>query len=50
MAATPKRKLSSGRQGRRRTQVKLIEHKLIVCKKCGSMKRAHFICPVCGAD
>lgn len=50
MAATPKRKLSSGRQGRRRTQVKLIENKLIVCKKCGNMKRSHFACPVCHAD
>lgn len=47
MAATPKRKSSTGRQGRRRSQVKLTETKLIVCKKCGNLKRPHFLCPVC---
>lgn len=50
MAATPKRKHSTGRQGRRRSQIKLIEPAMIVCKKCGNLKRPHYLCPVCKAS
>ncbi|HBC45078.1 TPA: 50S ribosomal protein L32 [Candidatus Collierbacteria bacterium] len=47
MAATPKRKISTARQGKRRSQIHLIEPKMIACKKCGNLKRGHFLCPAC---
>lgn len=47
MAGTPKRKISTARQGKRRSQIKLKEPKLIACKKCGNLKKNHFLCPVC---
>ncbi len=49
MAATPKRKLSTARQGARRSQIRLAEPKMIACKKCGNLKKSHFACPVCKA-
>ncbi|MBI2325993.1 50S ribosomal protein L32 [Candidatus Collierbacteria bacterium] len=47
MAATPKRKLSTRRQGKRRSQIKLEAKKYLTCKNCGKPKLAHFLCQNC---
>jgi large subunit ribosomal protein L32 len=48
MAATPKRKGTSGRRDRRRSQQILHKPGLSTCPKCKQMKRPHFKCPSCG--
>ncbi|MBI1872162.1 50S ribosomal protein L32 [Candidatus Collierbacteria bacterium] len=47
MAATPKRKHSTARQGKRRSQIRAKAQKYVACKNCGKLKIAHFICPHC---
>ncbi|MEK7064806.1 MAG: 50S ribosomal protein L32 [Patescibacteria group bacterium] len=47
MAATPKRKPSTRRQGKRRSQIKVSAKKSVVCKNCGKLKLSHFVCPAC---
>ncbi|MCK9369064.1 50S ribosomal protein L32 [Candidatus Dojkabacteria bacterium] len=48
MAALPKRKCSSGRRDRRRSQQTLNSPALSVCPKCNKAKRPHFVCGYCG--
>lgn len=48
MAALPKRKSSSGRRNRRRSQHALVTPAISVCPKCKKTKRAHFVCSYCG--
>ncbi len=48
MAALPKRKPSSHRQGRRRRTQKISLPKLVTCPKCGHKKLPHLPCPHCG--
>jgi large subunit ribosomal protein L32 len=49
MGALPKRKPSTRRQGKRRSQIKLKLKNLSLCPHCGSEKLSHQICPQCGA-
>jgi large subunit ribosomal protein L32 len=48
MGALPKRKLTKGRQGNRRSQQFLTMPTLEVCPQCKSVKRAHQVCHECG--
>ncbi len=48
MTALPKRRISSGRKRRRRSQDKLNTPAYTTCIKCGETKRPHFKCPKCG--
>ncbi|MBI3954543.1 50S ribosomal protein L32 [Candidatus Collierbacteria bacterium] len=47
MAGTPKRKISTARQGKRRSQIKLKLGLFIRCSNCGKPKLNHFRCPHC---
>ncbi|RKJ39017.1 50S ribosomal protein L32 [Acutalibacter sp. 1XD8-33] len=47
--AVPKRKLSSARKNKRRSNVwKLQVPALTKCSQCGSYKAPHRVCPTCG--
>lgn len=47
--AVPKRKLSSARKNKRRSNVwKLQAPALTKCSQCGSFKSPHRVCPTCG--
>lgn len=47
--AVPKRKLSSARKNKRRSNVwKLQAPALTRCSQCGSFKSPHRVCPTCG--
>ena len=46
--ATPKRKTSTARRDKRRTHWKIEMPALATCDPCGSAKRPHRVCPVCG--
>ncbi len=47
--AVPKRKVSSARQNKRRSNVwKLQAPALTKCAQCGSYKAPHRVCPTCG--
>ena len=47
--AVPKRKLSSARKNKRRSNVwKLQAPALTRCSECGSYKAPHRVCPTCG--
>lgn len=47
--AVPKRKLSSARKNKRRSNVwKLQAPALTKCSECGSYKAPHRVCPTCG--
>lgn len=48
MTPQPKRKHSSGRRDRRRSQDALKALNLVACPNCGEMRRPHTICPSCG--
>lgn len=48
MGALPKRKISTGRKGRRRAAIKLKLPTLVPCPECGQLKRPHIACPNCG--
>jgi len=48
MGALPKRRISSGRKGRRRSAIKLKLPTLTPCPNCGQPKRPHVACPNCG--
>jgi len=49
MGALPKRRISTGRKGRRRSAIKLKLPALVPCPDCGQPKRPHVVCPNCGA-
>lgn len=47
--AVPKRRVSSARRDKRRSNVwKMDPPTLETCKNCGELKRAHRLCPACG--
>jgi large subunit ribosomal protein L32 len=46
--ATPKRRLTSSRQGKRRGNLKLAMPKTQKCPKCGKDALLHTACPHCG--
>ncbi len=48
MGALPKRRISTGRKGRRRTAIKLKLPGLVACANCGQPKKSHQVCPSCG--
>ncbi|KPJ70676.1 50S ribosomal protein L32 [Microgenomates bacterium DG_75] len=48
MGALPKRRISTGRKGRRRATRKLKVPKLVPCANCGQPKKPHQACPYCG--
>jgi len=48
MGALPKRKISTGRKGRRRSAIKLKLPTLVPCPHCGQPKQPHLACQNCG--
>ncbi|HEY85672.1 MAG TPA: 50S ribosomal protein L32 [Chloroflexi bacterium] len=49
MGALPKRRISSTRQARKRAHYLRIKMPhLLRCPQCGSLRRAHSVCPTCG--
>ena len=47
--AVPKRRVSSTRRGKRRSNVwRMDAPELVKCSQCGELKRPHRICPECG--
>jgi large subunit ribosomal protein L32 len=48
MVPQPKRKTSSGRRDRRRSQDTLEGPNLVACSNCGEMRLPHHVCPNCG--
>ncbi|MFH1561335.1 MAG: 50S ribosomal protein L32 [Patescibacteria group bacterium] len=48
MAAVPKTKPSSHRQGKRRASHKLSLPEVGKCQHCGADKKPHYLCPSCG--
>lgn len=47
--AVPKRRVSKARRDKRRSSVwKMNAPELATCSQCGSLKRAHRVCPDCG--
>ncbi len=44
----PKKKSTTTRRDKRRTNQKLSEPALSTCEHCGSKKMPHVVCPVCG--
>ena len=49
MAPLPKRKISRGRQHRRRSHMALGRPKLVACPQCHELRFPHHICPSCGS-
>lgn len=48
MTPLPKRRLSSGRQGKRRKAITLPKTTLVNCENCKNLKIPHQICGNCG--
>jgi len=48
MGALPKKKISRGRQGKRRKNINLKVAKLALCPNCHQPKKPHRACPNCG--
>lgn len=48
MAALPKRRQSTRRQGKRRAAIKVKPIALYPCPNCGQSKPSHQVCPHCG--
>ena len=48
MGALPKRKISKGRRGSRRSHWKLRVRQLVTCPQCGAPVRPHHVCLECG--
>ncbi len=49
MAPLPKRKISKGRQHRRRNHLALTRPNLVSCPQCHALRSPHRICPSCGS-
>ncbi|MBL7158925.1 50S ribosomal protein L32 [Candidatus Microgenomates bacterium] len=48
MGAVPKRRISKGRQGRRRGAIKIKALTMVDCSNCSQKKRPHQACSSCG--
>ncbi len=48
MTPLPKRRMSSGRSGKRRKQIVLEKLTLVECDNCKSLKLPHQVCGNCG--
>lgn len=48
MAGQPKKRISSARQGERRSHLALKTLNLVACPQCRTPKRPHVVCPHCG--
>ena len=48
MAALPKKKMTSGRKGNRRSHIRAQVPTLVPCSRCRLPKPAHQVCPSCG--
>lgn len=48
MAPLPKRRISRGRQGKRRAAINLTNPTLVKCSNCASLKVPHTVCSNCG--
>lgn len=48
MTPLPKRRHSSGRQGKRRSAIKTVTLNLVECENCKTLKLTHKVCPNCG--
>lgn len=48
MTPLPKRRLSRGRQGKRRAAISLDKQALVKCSNCGQLKVPHVVCANCG--
>ena len=48
MGAVPKRKISKGRSGRRRSHLALKTSNLVPCPQCHELRLPHHVCPSCG--
>lgn len=48
MGALPKRRISTGRKGRRRAAIRLKIPNLVACPNCSELKKPHQACPFCG--
>ena len=46
--AVPKRKTSTARRDKRRSPWHMEVPAMSTCEHCGSVKRPHRVCPVCG--
>jgi large subunit ribosomal protein L32 len=46
--ALPKRRHSSARRDKRKSQWKLLPPAASKCSNCGAVKRPHYVCPQCG--
>lgn len=47
MGALPKRRISTARQGKRRSVIKLKRPTLVACLNCQQLKKPHQACPHC---
>ncbi|MBI5151838.1 MAG: 50S ribosomal protein L32 [Candidatus Pacebacteria bacterium] len=47
MAPLPKRRISSARSRKRRSQLRVVKKTLVVCSNCGAKKLSHQVCPSC---
>lgn len=48
MTPLPKRRMSSGRSGKRRKQIVLEKQTVVNCENCKSLKIPHQVCGNCG--
>ena len=49
MTPLPKRKISRGRQGRRRSHLSISPKRLVPCPQCHALRLPHHVCPECGS-
>jgi large subunit ribosomal protein L32 len=48
MGALPKRRISSSRQGHRRSHHRVALPHLVACPQCGELRVSHHVCANCG--
>ncbi|NIV33280.1 MAG: 50S ribosomal protein L32 [Anaerolineae bacterium] len=48
MGALPKRRISKGRRGHRRSHWRMKAPQLVTCPQCGAPTRPHHVCMSCG--